>query len=165
MHLYCYCLVLHKFAYFLHVLNLLLIICVRHLYHKHVLRVHIEFDVNSCLNLIECRIEWKWRLVEQSADFSRYHIFVFRFLEHLLFIINCYLTTNSTRRGVLRALKALSDKLHQTCILMIFFKLRASLGKFELCQNDFEIFWFLLYWDFFSSRSSRLLWKPGSRYW
>ena len=112
MRLHCNGLVLHKFAYFLFVLNLLLIICVRHLYHKHVLRVYIEFYVNSRLNLVECRIESKRRFAEQSADFSRYHIFVFRSLEHLSFVVSGYLTTNSPCRSVVRTLKTLSDELH-----------------------------------------------------
>lgn len=163
MHLHCDGLVLHKFAYFLHVLNLLLIICVRHLYHKHVLRVHIEFYVNSCLNLIECRIECKRRFAEQSADFSRYHIFVFRSLEHLSFVIRSYLTTNSLRRSVIRALKALSDKLHQACVLVVLFELRASLGKFEMGQNNFEIFWLWLYRNFLSSSPCKLFLRSGSR--
>ena len=162
VHLYCYCLVLHKFAYFLHVLNLLLIICVRHLYHKHVLRVHIELYVNSSLNLVECRIESKWCLAEQGTDFSRYHIFVFRSLEHLSLIISGYLTTNSLRGSVVRALEALSDELHQACVLMIFFELRTSLGKFKLCQNNFEMFWLWLYCNFLSSSSCRFFFKPGS---
>ena len=101
--------------------------------------------------------------MEQSADFSRYHIFVFRSLEHLSFVVGGYLTTNSLRRSVVWALEALTDKLHQGCVLVFFFELRASLGKFELCQNDFEIFWLWLFRNFLSSSSCRFFLEPGCR--
>ena len=46
---------------------------------------------------------------------------------------------------------------------MILLKLRASLGKFELCKNNFEIFWLWLYRNFLSSSSCKFFLGPGSR--
>ena len=46
---------------------------------------------------------------------------------------------------------------------MVLLELRASLGKFEMGQNNFEIFWLWLYRNFLSSSSCKFFWRPGSR--
>lgn len=71
--------------------------------------------------------------------------------------------TNSLCRSVVWALKATFDKFHQASVLVILLELRAPLGKFKLCQNNFEIIWLWLYLNFLSSSSSKFFWWSGCR--